>query len=80
MTPRLLCRDAAAEYCGMSPNHFEEHVSKGVPLLQFGKRNLWDVKVLDRWLDQRSGLAHDADNAGSNEWDSILENPPAVRP
>jgi hypothetical protein len=43
MTPRLLCRDAAAEYCGMSPHHFEEHVAKAVPPLQFGKRNLWDV-------------------------------------
>jgi hypothetical protein len=58
MTPRLLSREAAAIYCGMSPNHFDEQIRPAVPPLDFGKRNLWDIRALDRWLDQRSGLAH----------------------
>jgi hypothetical protein len=64
MTPRLLSREAAASYCGMSPNFFDEQVKPAVPPLEFGRRNLWDIKKLDRWLDQQSGLAH-AGPAGS---------------
>jgi hypothetical protein len=56
LTPRLLCREAAAEYCGVSPTHFDEHVSPSVPPLVMGRRNLFDIRALDRWLDQRSGL------------------------
>jgi hypothetical protein len=56
LTPRLLSRADAAVYCGMSPNHFEQHVGSMVPPVRIGKRNLWDIKVLDRWLDQQSGL------------------------
>jgi len=70
MTPRLLSRDGAAAYCGMSPNHFEEHVARAVPPLQFGRRCLWDVKALDRWLDQQSGLAHAARSV--DEWAGML--------
>jgi hypothetical protein len=57
LTPRLLSRDAASAYCGMSPTHFDEHVAPSVPPLVLGRRNLWDVRALDRWLDQRSGLS-----------------------
>jgi hypothetical protein len=67
MTPRLLSRDGAAAYCGMSPNHFEEHVAKAVHPLHFGKRCLWDVRALDRWLDQQSGLTHPVDNRSMGE-------------
>jgi hypothetical protein len=56
LTPRLLCREAAAAYCGISPAHFDEHVSPSVPPLVMGRRNLFDIRALDRWLDQRSGL------------------------
>jgi hypothetical protein len=41
----------------MSPNHFEEHIAPSAPRARVGKRNLWDVKGSDRWLDQQSGLA-----------------------
>jgi hypothetical protein len=67
MTPRLLSRDAAATYCGMSANHFEEHVAKAVQPLHFGKRYLWDIRALDRWLDQRSGLTHAVDTKSIGE-------------
>jgi hypothetical protein len=58
MTPRLLSREAAATYLGISPNHFHEHVADAIPPISIGRRNLWDVKKFDRWLDQQSGLAH----------------------
>jgi hypothetical protein len=67
MTPRLLSREAAALYCGMSPNFFDEQVKPAVPPLEFGRRNLWDVKALDRWLDAQSGLAQPVDARSMGE-------------
>jgi hypothetical protein len=58
LTPRLLSRDAAATYCGISPTLFDEHVVPAVPALRIGARTLWDIKKLDRWLDEQSGFAH----------------------
>lgn len=58
MTPRLLSLDAAATYCGVMPGTFETHIRPHVPPVEIGARRLWDVKALNRWLDERSGLAH----------------------
>jgi hypothetical protein len=57
MIPRFLSPEAAATYCGMSPNLFEEHLAPAAPSVRVGNRNLWDVRALDRRLDQQSGLA-----------------------
>lgn len=65
MTPRLLSRDAAAAYCGVSAETFETHVP--VRALALGARRLWDVKALDRWLDQQSNLG-DAVLRPAEEW------------
>lgn len=55
MTPRLLSREEAARYCGgVAPETFESHVP--VQPVRIGRRCFWDVKSLDRWLDQQSGL------------------------
>jgi hypothetical protein len=70
MTPRLLSRDSAATYLGMSQNHFEEHVAKAVQPLHFGKRCLWDIRALDRWLDQQSGFTHAPRSV--DEWAGML--------
>lgn len=56
LTPRLLSRDLAAEYCGVAAPTFDEHIGKAVPPVEIGRRRLWDIKALDRWLDERSGL------------------------
>lgn len=56
MTPRLLCLEAAAAYCGVTAETFETHIRPQVPPVEIGARRLWDVRALDRWLDQRSGL------------------------
>ncbi len=61
MTPRLLSREAAATYCGISPNHFDETVAKEVLAIHIGRRALWDIKELDRWVDRRGGASDDAD-------------------
>jgi hypothetical protein len=60
MTPRLLGRSAAAAYCGVSPTTFDEYIADCVPPIAIGRRNLWDIKALDRWIDQQSDLAHPA--------------------
>jgi hypothetical protein len=67
MTPRLLSREAAATYCGISPTLFDEHLAEAVPPISIGRRNLWDVKALDRWLDTQSGLAHPVDSRSMGE-------------
>lgn len=58
MTPRLLSREVAAAYCGISPTHFDEHIAEAVLPISFGRSKRWDVKALDRWLDQQADLAH----------------------
>jgi hypothetical protein len=55
MHPRLLNKDQAAAYCGVSEDTFEK--KSGVkPLPAFGSRVLYDRKAIDHWLDQLSGL------------------------
>ncbi len=67
ITPRLLSREAAATYCGISPSLFDEHVAAAVRPVEIGRRNLWDVRALDRWLDAQSGLAHPVDSRSMGE-------------
>ena len=47
--PRLLSRVDAAEYCGVSPSHFD----KTVPLdpIHLGARRVWDREALDEWIE-----------------------------
>jgi len=56
ITPRLLSRGDAASYCGVSATHFVQHVASKVPPIQLGRRKLWDIRSLNQWLDQQSGL------------------------
>lgn len=48
--PRLLGRRAAAEYCGVSPNHFDAHCD--VRPVRLGGRLLWDRLRLDDWIER----------------------------
>lgn len=54
--PRLLNRDQAASYCGVSATTFEAHVA--VQPVRIGSRVLWDKVALDAWLDEQSGLVN----------------------
>jgi predicted DNA-binding transcriptional regulator AlpA len=55
--PRLLSRDAAAEYCGLSPNAFEQEVAAGTFPEPFKlakvRRQLWDMRALDAAIDKK---------------------------
>lgn len=72
MTPRLLCREAAAAYLGVHDDTFEKHVRPHVPPVEIGARALWDVKALDRWLDEKSGLT--AELRPVDEWIGGLDD------
>ena len=57
LTPRLLSRDQAAAYCGMSPGLFQDTIGREVhPVDIRGRRILWDLRALDRWIDRQSKL------------------------
>ena len=47
--PRLLPRELAAAYCGVSVNHFLAHVP--VACVELGAKKLWDRRAIDEWLD-----------------------------
>jgi hypothetical protein len=57
MTPRLLSREEAAAYVGLSPNSFDIEVRAGTfagPVrLKRVDRRLWDRKALDLALDAK---------------------------
>jgi predicted DNA-binding transcriptional regulator AlpA len=53
LPPRLVSRDAAAQYCGMTGNTFAELVKEGkMPSpKKFRTRVLWDIREIDRAID-----------------------------
>lgn len=71
MRPRLLSRDVAAAYCGVVGETFDQHIRPHVPPIQIGTRRLWDIRALDRWLDERSGLI--AELRPIDDWLSRLD-------
>jgi hypothetical protein len=54
VTPRLLNRQQAAEYCGVCVTTFMTHVAPQVGPVEIGAKRLWDVRKLDRWIDALS--------------------------
>lgn len=64
LTPRLLTRDEAAAYCGIGGELFERCVK--VAPMRFGSRKRWDVRAIDRWLDQQM-LSYEADTSKSEK-------------
>lgn len=51
LSPRLLYRDEAAAYCGISGELFERCVK--VAPIKFGSKRRWDLRAIDHWLDQQ---------------------------
>ncbi len=66
LPPRGLCREAAAQYVGISAGKFDELVGDGrMPKpLQIDGRKVWDRRAVDRALDRLGG------EADRNEWDA----------
>lgn len=57
--PRLLSRNLAAAYLGISPN-----MVNGLPIppLKVQGRTLYDRKALDRWVDELTGVPKTGDS------------------
>ena len=56
--PRLLSREQAAAYLGVSVNMLESRAGNMWPEpIRVGKRKLWDRKAIDHALDLVSGFA-----------------------
>ncbi len=67
LAPRLIGREAAAEYVGVGATKFDELVSSAhMPTpIKVGTRSLWDVRQLDLAVDRLSG----SDGDEPNEWE-----------
>jgi len=69
LSPRGICREAAAEYVGVSPNTFDEMVRDGrMPKPKhINARRVWDVRALDIAF---VALPSDGD---ANPWDEVMQ-------
>src|SRR5690348_4232942 len=54
--PRLLTREQAAYYCGVSMRRFGDLVSQGIVPKRLARTKLWDKEAIDAALDIRSGI------------------------
>jgi excisionase family DNA binding protein len=48
----LLTREEAAELLNMSLSHFQRHVQPYLPCLYSGRRRLYRLSDLERWVDR----------------------------
>lgn len=70
MRPRLLTREQAAIYCGVSGPTFSVHCPVRPISLGPGKRlERYDIRSLDRWIDTLSGAAA----SSGKDWLAALE-------
>jgi hypothetical protein len=69
--PRLLTREQAASYCGISTSTFS-NVCPVAPTALSQSRKLirYDVRLLDRWIDglMPTDLLSDADRLSNSDW------------
>ena len=77
LPPRLIRRDAAAAYVGVSPNTFDKMIADGLmpkPRQLTERRLAWDVQQLDAAIDRLpvDGDADaDTDTTTDHSWDDI---------
>ena len=77
LAPRLICRDAAAAYVGVSPNTFDKMIADGLmpnPRRLTERRLAWDMRQLDAAIDRLpiDGDADtDTDTTDDHSWDDI---------
>jgi excisionase family DNA binding protein len=58
--PRLaLTREQAAAALGISLNSFERHVEPHLKLVRVGRRRIFPVRELERWLEQNAARTLD---------------------
>lgn len=70
LPPRGLGRIVAAQYLGISPNHFDKQVAAGVfpKPKRIDGRMVWDRLALDTAF---AALPDDGDDAPANPWGAI---------
>ena len=56
-SPRLLTKQEAATYCGVTPSTFDDYRRRGMVPDPISGTNRWDKKLIDLWLDKASGIA-----------------------
>ena len=79
LAPRLISRDAAAAYVGVSPNTFDKMIAEGLmpgPRRLTERRLAWDMRQLDAAVDRlpQDGVADgnaDTDATDDHSWDDI---------
>lgn len=67
--PRILRRENAAAYLGLSASLFDREVAEGrlpPPVTICATVKGWDRHTLDAWIDERSA----AQTAPANDWDA----------
>ncbi|SMF70694.1 helix-turn-helix transcriptional regulator [Allosphingosinicella indica] len=66
--PRLLNEETAAGYLGIGKTHFRKRwQAKSLPQPhKDGSRLLWDRRLLDRYVDELSGIG-----PSSSSWDDV---------
>jgi predicted DNA-binding transcriptional regulator AlpA len=87
LAPRLIGRDDAAAYVGVSPNTFDKMIAEGLmpsPRRLTERRLAWDMRQLDTAIDRlpSNGDAEaDTDATDDHSWDDIdaqAKNKPAA--
>lgn len=72
LVPRLLSREMAARYVGLSPNTFDKEVRAGTfprsVALRASTRKLWDRVALDRALDSSLTGGQEDRNVRKAHW------------
>ena len=77
LPPRLVRRDAAAAYVGVSPNTFDKMIADGLmpkPRQLTERRLAWDVQQLDAAIDRLpvdGGTDTETDTSTDHSWDDI---------
>ena len=66
-TPRLLSRQQAAAYCGVSLETFDDYRRRGIVPGPISGTNRWDKKLIDIWLDKASGIEASTETS-LDEW------------
>ena len=70
LTPRLIDEVTAAAYIGRSRTAFRDQRARGelpAPSDKNGNVPLWDVRILDRFVDAKSGLGPETNSWGDEE-------------
>ena len=68
--PRLLNKESAAIYLGISVEMFERHFK--LPTIRIGRRNLFDVKDLDREIEEAKDNGGELVNPETRDPDYML--------